>query len=68
MILIILLSLILNKILITIIPILLIPFFSKHILIFYLIFEAVPIPTVILITLNGKQPEQLQERIYLLTL
>lgn len=59
----------LNKITITIIPIiliLLITFLSKHILSFYVIFELVLIPTIILITLNGKQPERLQASIYLI--
>lgn len=39
---------------------------SRHILIFYIIFELVLIPTLILVTLNGKQPERLQARIYLI--
>lgn len=59
----------LHSISITIIPILIIlilTFISKHILIFYIIFELVLIPTIILITINGKQPERLQARIYLI--
>lgn len=57
------------KISYTIIPIfiiLILTFISRHILIFYIIFELVLIPTLILITLNGKQPERLQARIYLI--
>lgn len=53
-------------IIIPIILILLLTFSSKHILAFYIIFELVLIPTIILITLNGKQPERLQARIYLI--
>lgn len=59
----------LNKILPIIIPILIIliiTFISKTILWFYIIFELVLIPTIILITINGKQPERLQASIYLI--
>nr|WIM51610.1 NADH dehydrogenase subunit 4 [Parabathippus shelfordi] len=53
----------------TIIPILLIllmTFTSKSMLMFYIMFELVLIPTLILITMNGKQPERLQASIYLI--
>nr|WIM51597.1 NADH dehydrogenase subunit 4 [Corythalia opima] len=51
-----------------IIPILIIlimTFMSKHTLMFYIMFEMVLIPTLILITMNGKQPERLQASMYL---
>lgn len=57
---------IISKIIIPIISILLITFLSKNIFIFYIIFELVLIPTLLLITINGKQPERLQARIYLI--
>nr|YP_026099.1 NADH dehydrogenase subunit 4 [Habronattus oregonensis]AAT02494.1 NADH dehydrogenase subunit 4 [Habronattus oregonensis] len=53
----------------TIIPIMLIlitTFSSKNILMFYIFFELVLIPTMLLITMNGKQPERLQASIYLI--
>nr|YP_009058781.1 NADH dehydrogenase subunit 4 [Plexippus paykulli]AIM52647.1 NADH dehydrogenase subunit 4 [Plexippus paykulli] len=45
---------------------LLMTFFSKNMLMFYIMFELVLIPTMILITMNGKQPERLQASIYLI--
>nr|YP_009562241.1 NADH dehydrogenase subunit 4 [Cheliceroides longipalpis]QAU56487.1 NADH dehydrogenase subunit 4 [Cheliceroides longipalpis] len=53
----------------TIIPImiiLLMTFFSNSMFNFYIMFELVLIPTLILITMNGKQPERLQASIYLI--
>nr|YP_009040877.1 NADH dehydrogenase subunit 4 [Telamonia vlijmi]AIB04198.1 NADH dehydrogenase subunit 4 [Telamonia vlijmi] len=53
----------------TMIPIfiiLLMTFSSKNMLLFYIMFEMVLIPTMILITMNGKQPERLQASIYLI--
>lgn len=41
-------------------------FIAKNILNFYIFFEIVLIPTIILITIDGKQPERLQARIYLI--
>nr|YP_010154937.1 NADH dehydrogenase subunit 4 [Phanuelus gladstone]QQX28280.1 NADH dehydrogenase subunit 4 [Phanuelus gladstone] len=59
----------LTKISMTMLPInmiLLITFMSKNIMTFYISFELVLIPTMILITMNGKQPERLQASIYLI--
>lgn len=59
----------LKKIQITIIPILIIlilTFTANNLFIFYIIFEFVLIPTLLLITIQGNQPERLQARIYLL--
>lgn len=67
--LIILRSSILKKIQYTISPILLIliiTFTISKIINFYIIFELILIPTIILIIINGKQIERLQARIYLL--
>lgn len=53
----------------TIYPIILLltlTFSLSNIINFYIIFELVLIPTIILIIINGKQPERLQARIYLL--
>nr|YP_009058794.1 NADH dehydrogenase subunit 4 [Selenops bursarius]AIM52660.1 NADH dehydrogenase subunit 4 [Selenops bursarius] len=53
----------------TIIPILIIltlTFSVSNMLNFYILFEIVLIPTMILITLSGKQPERLQASIYLI--
>lgn len=67
--LIILSSSIINKIQRTIIPILMIlilTFIANNLFNFYIIFELVLIPTLLLITIQGQQPERLQARIYLL--
>lgn len=68
-ILIILSSSIIKKIQITIFPILIIlvlTFTANNLFTFYVIFELVLIPTLLLITIQGNQPERLQARIYLL--
>lgn len=68
-ILIILSSSIFKKVRITIIPIIIIlilTFTSNNLFIFYIMFELVLIPTLLLITMQGNQPERLQARIYLL--
>lgn len=46
--------------------ILIITFSISNIIIFYIIFELVLIPTIILVIKSGKQPERLQARIYLI--
>lgn len=53
----------------TIIPIFIILIFTfsiSNIISFYIIFELVLIPTIILVIRSGKQPERLQARIYLI--
>lgn len=58
-----------NKISLTIIPIiinLIFTFIISKIINFYILFELVLIPTIILIIIEGKQPERIQARIYLL--
>lgn len=59
----------LNKISLTIIPIrinLILTFIISKIINFYILFELVLIPTILLIIIEGKQPERIQARIYLL--
>lgn len=55
-----------TKTIISILIILIIIFISSNIIYFYILFEIVLIPTIILITSQGKQPERLQARIYLI--
>nr|YP_009655374.1 NADH dehydrogenase subunit 4 [Epeus alboguttatus]QCL18091.1 NADH dehydrogenase subunit 4 [Epeus alboguttatus] len=50
----------------SILVVLMLTFSAKNILMFYITFEMVLIPTMILITMNGKQPERLQASIYLI--
>nr|YP_009158057.1 NADH dehydrogenase subunit 4 [Carrhotus xanthogramma]AKH36473.1 NADH dehydrogenase subunit 4 [Carrhotus xanthogramma] len=58
--------LLISKTIIPILIILIMTFMSDNIIMFYILFEMVLIPTMFLITLNGKQPERLQASIYLI--
>ncbi|TDJ92015.1 hypothetical protein E1923_29285 [Klebsiella pneumoniae] len=57
---------IISKIIIPIFIILILTFIVINILSFYILFELVLIPTIILVIKSGKQPERLQARIYLI--
>ncbi|RDU34615.1 hypothetical protein DRW41_22575 [Neobacillus piezotolerans] len=55
-----------SKTIIPIFIILILTFSVINIILFYILFELVLIPTIILVIRSGKQPERLQARIYLI--